>query len=216
MNEIRKLITKYGLTLRSDENVGVTRNEKEAKKNIIMLKEKKSEVIEELKKIKMEEEEKKQKKIEVEKQELEDIKIGKIKIKLYYYDGEYLSGYQVHGQAADLLEELGVAKYVSGWGMYVSDMKMVKEIGEEFTYQEVSEYIRPEKERKEKAKEQKRLEEKKRRNDIFKKAKKTGEKQILNQYSVDCCDPNEECNIDIVTEYAMPDGTTQQDKTHTW
>lgn len=51
---------------------------------------------------------------------------------------------------------------------------------------------------------------------IFQKAKETGEKQILESYSVECSDPDEECDIDIVTVYAMPDGTTKRTQNHTW
>lgn len=51
---------------------------------------------------------------------------------------------------------------------------------------------------------------------IFQKAKETGDKQILERYPVECSDPNESCDLDIVTVYAMPDGTTQRTQNHTW
>ena len=51
---------------------------------------------------------------------------------------------------------------------------------------------------------------------IFAKAKETGEKQELYRYSDDCDDEDESCDIDIVTEYAMPDGTVEIIRTHTW
>lgn len=51
---------------------------------------------------------------------------------------------------------------------------------------------------------------------IFDKAKTTGEKQVLSHWSEDCNDPNEECNVDIIYVYAMPDGTTKQTRNHTW
>jgi hypothetical protein len=51
---------------------------------------------------------------------------------------------------------------------------------------------------------------------IFQKAKETGVKQLLERYSIECSDPHEECDIDIVTVYAMPDGTTKRTQTHTW
>lgn len=51
---------------------------------------------------------------------------------------------------------------------------------------------------------------------IFQKAKETGEPQILESYSIECEDPLEECDTDIVTVYAMPDGTTQRTQNHTW
>jgi len=51
---------------------------------------------------------------------------------------------------------------------------------------------------------------------LFEKAKEIGEKQIIERYPVECSDPDESCDIDIVTIYAMPDGTTQITKHHTW
>ena len=51
---------------------------------------------------------------------------------------------------------------------------------------------------------------------IFEIAKETGEKQYLYSYSVDCTDRHEECNTDIVTVWAMPDGTRKQTQVHTW
>lgn len=51
---------------------------------------------------------------------------------------------------------------------------------------------------------------------IFAKAKKTKEKQILNQWSQECTDPDESCDIDNIIEYAMPDGTIKTERHHTW
>ena len=44
-------------------------------------------------------------------------------------------------------------------------------------------------------------------NTIFATAKETGEKQYIKHYMANCNDPREECSTDVVTEYAMPDGT---------
>ena len=52
--------------------------------------------------------------------------------------------------------------------------------------------------------------------DIFKKAAETGVKQEIKHWSEECNDPREACDIDIVTEYAMPDGTTKVVGSHTW
>ncbi|MDT8718259.1 hypothetical protein IAI10_16450 [Clostridium sp. 19966] len=51
---------------------------------------------------------------------------------------------------------------------------------------------------------------------IFDKAKETGEKQELEHWTDPCNDPDEECDLDIVYVYAMPDGTTQKIRNHTW
>ncbi len=51
---------------------------------------------------------------------------------------------------------------------------------------------------------------------IFAKARETGEKQELHRFPIDCTDPGEECNVDIVTVWAMPDGSKSETKYHTW
>jgi hypothetical protein len=52
--------------------------------------------------------------------------------------------------------------------------------------------------------------------EIFAKAKVTGEKQILESYSVECNDPYESCDVDNITIYAMPDGTKKEIRIHTY
>jgi len=65
-------------------------------------------------------------------------------------------------------------------------------------------------ENKEKQEEQSRI------NNLFEIARKTGEKQLINKWLEDCNDPQEECNTDICYEWAMPDGTRQYTRNHTW
>jgi hypothetical protein len=143
---------------------------------------------------------------------INDIKAGNIKIKLYYHDGEYLSGYTVHGEEAELLKELGLAKYVNGWGYYIENDKLVETLGKEFTYEQAAEFAKPAIDAKAAAKAEKEA----KRQAIFGKAKETGKKQLLRQWSDECNDPNESCNVDTVYEWAMPDGTTKIERYHTW
>ncbi len=65
-------------------------------------------------------------------------------------------------------------------------------------------------------KEAKKAEIKNKEDAIFQTAKETGVKQLLERYSVECSAPDEECDVDIVTVYAMPDGSKQKIQTHTW
>ena len=51
---------------------------------------------------------------------------------------------------------------------------------------------------------------------IFATAKETGKKQLLDSHATECCDPDEECSTDIVSIYAMPDGTSKTERCHTW
>lgn len=132
-------------------------------------------------------------------------------IKLYYHDGEYLSGYTLHGQEAKLLEQIGLAKYVSGWGYHVKD-EIVNKLGEEFEYRAAWELAQPAIQIKQITEqlEQERIEK------IFAEAKLTGRRVELESYSDECNDPREECSLDTVTVYAMPDGTRKTVRNHTW
>ncbi len=50
----------------------------------------------------------------------------------------------------------------------------------------------------------------------FQIARETGEKAIIRKWTVPCEDEDEECDTDIVVEYAMPDGTKTTEQHHTW
>ena len=52
--------------------------------------------------------------------------------------------------------------------------------------------------------------------DIFEMAARTGEKNVLQTFPINCTDPREECNTDIVTVWAMPNGTKTETCHHTW
>ncbi len=143
--------------------------------------------------------------------ELEGIKNGSLMIKLHYHDGEYLSGYTVHGQATKLLEEIGLGHHVSGWGFHVG-FEAAEALGEEFTYAQALEYTRPARE----AAEAKRQAKEAARAAKFQEARETGQQILLKKWTTDCCDPREECSLDIHFEYAMPDGSAKHEWTHTW
>lgn len=51
---------------------------------------------------------------------------------------------------------------------------------------------------------------------IFATAKTTGEKQKLESYTADCNSSDEECSCDLITVYALPDGTTETERIHTY
>jgi hypothetical protein len=50
----------------------------------------------------------------------------------------------------------------------------------------------------------------------FAEAKQTSKKIFIRSWMADCNDPQEECSTDVVSEWAMPDGTTQISRQHTW
>lgn len=151
-------------------------------------------------------------KIATEKaQRITDLKSGKVKIKVYYHDGEYLSGYAVHGEEAELLEELKLAKYVDGWG-YLVDGEAVKALGEEFTFKQAAEFARPKLD----AAAAKRAEKEAALAAKFEEAKRAGKAVEISHWMEDCNNPHEECSTDVVTEWAMPDGGTKVTRQHTW
>jgi len=48
------------------------------------------------------------------------------------------------------------------------------------------------------------------------KAIKTGKPQFLFRDSWPCDDPDEQCDVDIVSQFAMPDGSIKLVVEHTW
>jgi len=50
----------------------------------------------------------------------------------------------------------------------------------------------------------------------FDKARETGRPVLLEKWTEPCNDPREECSLDIVQQYAMPDGSVKTERNHTW
>lgn len=146
-----------------------------------------------------------------EKAEIEAIRAGKTTIKAHYHDGEYLSGYEVYGKEAQMLNEIGLAHYIDGWGYRIPDVA-VKALGIEFILPAAIEYTRPAKQNAD-AKLSQQLAE---RAAKYQQARETGEPVAIQRYTAECNDPGEECSLDIVTVYAMPDGSAKEVRRHTW
>ena len=209
---VNEMIKKFRLELAEQNGQpGVKVNVKPTTNQLAELKAAKPEIIIELQKRQAAKEAARKAAEEVKAAELEGIKNGTITIKAHYYDGEYLDGYMVHGQQAGLLEELGLVKWVSGWGYHV-ERETIKALGEEFTYEQAAEYARPAIEAVE-AHQRRHTEEIEAK---FTEAKETGKPILLEKWMDECDDPGEECNVDLVTRYAMPDGTTKVERQHTW
>jgi len=141
----------------------------------------------------------------------DDVVIKDIAFECYFHDGEYLSGYTLHGEPAKELVALGLARYISGWGYHVRD-EVVKALGTSFTHAQAVEYSRPARMEKIQAAHSAKAA----RQAKFDEAARTGRQVVLEQYTADCNDPNEECSLDNVTVYAMPDGSTKEYRSHTW
>jgi len=171
----------------------------------------KAEILAELKRRQAEEERRQAEEIAREKATIKAIESGEQKIVAEYYDGEYLSAYQVFGVAGELLASIGAAEYVEGWGWRVNDA-IVKKFGTEFTLPQVKEYMEAfcKAKKAEEAKKETELQAK------FEEARKSGKPALL-QVNVTQCDGSvEECSGDIIERFALPDGSVKETRTHTY
>ncbi len=161
---------------------------------------------EQLKAIETIEKELKQEAIDRENKLKEDLINGVTTFKVSYHNGQALSGYLIFGHEADLLKSLGVAKKIGGWRTIV-DEELIEALGEEFTYQQAKDYSGPV------------LAEKKKdvakREAKMKESKQTGEKVAIRRWQEDCNNARMDCDLDNMTEFALPDGTTKNERRHT-
>jgi hypothetical protein len=204
MDEIGRMIAKYNIIRQGDSLAIYNRPKTAAEVEIIRAA--KPEILAEL--IRREEESAAKEAAMVE--EARAIRAGEIVIKPTVEDYDGIPLYVVYGEAAKALKEIGAAKDVA-YSTQVN-WEIIKALGKEFTFPQVVELTRPAREEKE-AKAKAREEE---RQAKFDEAKRTGQKVLLRSWCEDCNDPREECSLDHVTEYAMPDGTTRRERNHTW
>jgi hypothetical protein len=135
-------------------------------------------------------------------------------ITLYFQEGEYLSDWVPNSRSKEL-ESLGLAHYVSGWGTKF-EMNAQKALGNEFTWAQAVAYVKPLRDAEEKARVEKKAKLASNEAAKFDLAKATGKSVVLSVRSEECNDPREECNVDNITTFAMPDGTKKVIRSHTW
>lgn len=215
MKRIGQLIEKYRITLaRQNGQEGIRVFGKPSRQEIAEIKNLKPEIMAELKRRR--DERIARERVEAEAaekardEERKAILSGEKKIEVRFHDGEYLTGYQVFGEAAELLKGLGLAKDVRGWGTEVSD-ELVKALGESFTYRQAAEFAQPAQQKAE-AEKAARAEERKAK---FQEARETGEKVLLSKTTAGCDGTVSECSLDIIYTWAMPDGTVTEERIHT-
>lgn len=143
-------------------------------------------------------------------EEARAIRAGELKIKVSVGDYDGIPLYEVYGEAAEALKEIGAARDVA-YSTQVND-DIIKALGLEFTLPQAAELTRPAREKK--AAEQKAKDDA--RQAKFDEARKTGRKVELSSWMEDCDHSVEECSTDFVQEYAMPDGTTKRERQHTY
>jgi hypothetical protein len=209
--EISNMITKYHIERRGDALAifpgrGKAFTEEEKK----LFQRMKPEIMAELLRREKEAAEKKAAEEAARVEEARAIRAGEVMIVPTVEDYDGIPLYLVFGEAAKALKEIGAAKDVA-YSTQVN-WEIIKALGKEFTFPQAAELTRPAREAKE-AEQRAREEE---RQAKFAEAKRTGEKVLLRSWMADCNDPREECSLDHVTEYAMPDGTTEIMRYHTW
>jgi hypothetical protein len=209
---INEMIRKWRLVLtEKDGKKGLRVLRKISPTELTMIREKKDEIIAELEHQRAEREAIEAQKKADREEEIRAIKAGEKTITVKWTDGEYLQAYEVFGIAAELLEELGIAKYIDGWGVRV-EQKLVDALGEEFTYQQVVEFTQPKRDKEATKEAQKKAE----LNAKFEEAKRTGKPVEIFRTTTECNDPKIECSLDIITIWAMPDGTQKEERIHTY
>lgn len=164
---------------------------------------------EQLKVIEEIEKEYKQEAIDREARRKEDLINGVTTIKVSYRSGQAQDGYIIFGHEADLLKGLGVAQQISGWKTIVNE-ELIEALGEEFTYQQASDYAKPLVEKREKEKEVK----EDKFNAKLEEAKRTGEKVAIRRWQENCNNSRKDCDLDNMTEFVLPDGTTKNERRH--
>lgn len=211
MLTIPEMIRKYNIRLHGENQIAVPGGAKLSRKVQEEIKAAKSEIIAELKRREQEKAEAEARRQAEREAEKQAILSGGKPIQLQYHDGEYLSDWEVVGVAVDLLQELNLVKYISGWGYVLID-RAAKELGHEFAYRQAADLagrIQAEKAAAQAAKEAERQAK-------FAEARETGKPVLLKKWTTGCCDPREECDVDIHYEYAQPDGTVRHEWHHTW
>jgi hypothetical protein len=209
---VNEMIFKFNLKkVAKDGVVGIQVQGKPTAKQLLELKAAKPEILAELDRRELKKETKKQAELQEKADAKQRLLSGEDKIELAYHDGEYLSGYYPTGEAGSLLKELGLAKYVDGWGTHVNK-EVVDALGKEFTYQQAVKFARPALEKVEAKKQEKEAA----RQAKFTEAKETGKPVVLRHYMDEWNDPHEECDLDSITIYAMPDGSEKTTRSHTW
>jgi len=132
-------------------------------------------------------------------------------IRVMWENGEILSGWYVVS-GSELLSRIGMSHYVSEWG-YILDDEIVQKLGKTFTFEQAYglalPYIEANEARKASAKRE--LDAK------FSRARETGKPVLIRQYADECDGTaDDDCDIDNVYVYAMPNGTEKTERYHSY
>jgi hypothetical protein len=135
-------------------------------------------------------------------------------VKAWWSDGEYCSGWMVSAGSKSL-EILGLGGYLSGWGWKLEDQAK-KALGESFTIAQAKAHAIPKLEAAFNAKASAKAAKNADKAAKFEEARRTGQSVVISSWSEECDGSTEECDVDTVTKYALPDGTTRISRSHSW
>jgi hypothetical protein len=199
---VEELIKKYRIELMGDKILVPRWREvpEEDKRRILELRQ---EILAELRRREAEERKRMLRQIEEARAQRQKVIQGEVKIEVDPQDDTIYPYY-----AGELLVPLGLAREVPGRG-YVLELFARNALGRSFTYPEalaLAERRRKEEEEREREKIESACEE----------ARRTGKPVLIRKYLAPCNDPKKECSLDIVEEYAEPDGNVRIRRLHTY
>lgn len=207
---IEEMIFEYRISLHGDDQLAVPGGNKLPKKIQTEIKAAKPAILDELRRRQVAIEAAEAAEAAEKEVEAKAIMAGEKNISLHYHDGEYLSDWEATGVARELLDELKLLKYVSGWGHIL--IPAAEGLGHEFPYSQAVELAA----RLEAEKAAKAAEKEAARQAKINEARATGKPVLLRKWTTGCCSRSEECDMDFHYEYADPDGTVRHEWSHTW
>ena len=203
-----ELIRKYNLQLVGSDQIAVPGGKRLPAAVIAELKARKTEILAELERQKAEAEAKAAAEKARFEAEVAALRSGQKKIAVQWHDGDPLSGYTVYDLAVlKVLREARIGRDVYGWGYLVPD-EMVQALGTEFTLADAVAWIESRRRPQGPSLEQIRAEK-------LAEAARTGQRVEVRRWTEPCADPRLECSLDVVIEWALPDGTTRIERHHT-
>lgn len=128
----------------------------------------------------------------------------------YHQEGEYYSGKTLDGEDAKLMESMGLMKYLSGWGYAMTDLG--NRLPDKFTLGQADDLGLDGRMKRYTVG----MNRKREIRQKFDQAKQTRKKVLLRKFDTECNDPREECSLDIVYEWAMPNQKMMIQRDHTW
>jgi len=203
-----ELIRKYNLQLVGSDQIAVPGGKRLPAAVIAELKARKAEILAELERQKAEAEAKAAAEKARFEAEVAALRAGETKIVAKWYEGEILGGWTVYDQAAiRVLREVRIGKDVSGWG-YLLPGDLIEAVGTEFTLADAVAWAAARHRPQGPSLEQIRAEK-------LAEATRTSRPVEVRRWTEPCADRRLECSLDVVIEWALPDGTTRIERHHT-